>query len=517
MSAAETEIGQLSEREQEALHTYTAVTGQEPSEAIALLRRSQWNVQIAISKFFDGEGPDPVEEARAALNSPPPRPTRHTQNLMSEDLSARFSPAARAVEPVRRVETQPEDQGVYRPSFLIALLFTPFNLLYRLLYSSFQLFGSLFPFLPRLLNVTANPALQGGRRNTNGRRTLGPKDTAARFIREFEEEYGPNSFPFLENGYNMALDKAHRDLKFLLVVLLSPEHDDTSSWVRETLLSREVTEYITSSQGDLLVWGGNVQDSETYQVANSLRCSKFPFAAVIVHTPNVSSTAMSVVSRIAGNTTPTEFLAKLRGAITQNKEALDRIRASRAEQQASRSLREQQDSAYERSLAIDRERARQRREAEAARQREEQAAAERQAAEEKRQRDLQQWKQWRAQSIAAEPGPAVGDAVRISIRLPSGERVIRMFPPGAALEELYAFVECYEVLQAQPDVSSEKPEGFEHQYRFRLVSPMPRVVYELEAGGTIADKVGRGGNLLVEPIDEESEEEEEEKEEEEEV
>lgn len=525
MSAADLDLDQLSPSERTALETYTTVTGQEPAEAITLLRRSQWNVQvgapsssaeiacshptqIAISKFFDGEGPDPVEEARAAMaQSPPPRPTRQTQNLMSDDLTEQLSPATRSADLARRIDTQPEDQPVYRPPFLLALLFTPFNLIYRLLYSSFRLFGTLFPFLPRLFNATANPALQGARRNTTGRRPLGPQDTAARFIREFEEEHGSHSIPFMENGYNMALEKAHRELKFLLVILISPEHDDTNGWVRETLLAPETVEFLNDPQNNLLVWGGNVQDSEAYQVSNSLRCTKFPFAAVIVHTPNVSSTAMSVVGRIAGTIAPSEFMDRLRSATTSNQEPLERIRSTRAEQQASRSLREQQDSAYERSLAIDRERARQRREAEAARQREEQEAAERQSAEEQKQKDLAQWKLWRAQSVGAEPGTEVKDAVRISVRLPSGERIMRRFAPDADIEELYAVVECYEVLQDEarpPDIS--KPEGFEHQYGFRLVSPMPRVVYAVEDGGTIREKIGRGGNLLLEPIEDDEEE-----------
>ncbi|KAL2220798.1 UBX domain protein [Thermoascus aurantiacus ATCC 26904] len=514
MPADEIDIAQLSESEQAALQTYTTITGQEPAAAIPLLRRSQWNVQIAVSKFFDGEGPDPVEEARAALhNPPPPRPIRQTQNLMRDDLTRPSSLASRGVEPAPRIVTQPEDQPPYRPSFLVTLLFTPFNLLYRLLYSSFRLFGTLFPFLPRFLSFGTNTALQGVSRNASGRRPLGPKDTAARFIREFEEEYGPHSLPFLENGYNMALEKAHRELKFLLVVLLSPEHDDTSPWVRDTLLSREVSDFINDSQNDLLLWGGNVQDSEAYQVANSLRCTKFPFASVIAHTPNVSSTAMSVITRIAGNTSPSEFVSKLRTAIAQNKEPLDRVRARRAEQQAARTLREEQDSAYQRSLAQDRERARQRREAEAARQRAEQAAAERKAAAEKRAKDLQQWKRWRAQFLQNEPGPDVKDAVRVSILLPSGERVIRRFAADSSIEELYAFVECYDVLQEAGESGAvsgvEKPEGFEHKYGFRLVSPMPRAVYEVEAGGSVRERIGRGGNLLVEPIDDDDEDENE--------
>jgi FAS-associated factor 2 len=46
MSAAELDLDQLSPSERTALDTYTSVTGQDLPEAIPLLRRSQWNVQV---------------------------------------------------------------------------------------------------------------------------------------------------------------------------------------------------------------------------------------------------------------------------------------------------------------------------------------------------------------------------------------------------------------------------------------------------------------------------------------
>ena len=49
MSAAEVDLDQLSESERLALEQYTSVTGQDPAEAIPLLRRSQWNVQVSCS------------------------------------------------------------------------------------------------------------------------------------------------------------------------------------------------------------------------------------------------------------------------------------------------------------------------------------------------------------------------------------------------------------------------------------------------------------------------------------
>lgn len=45
-SSSSVDIVQLSESQREALEQFTAVTAQSPIEAIPLLRRSQWNVQV---------------------------------------------------------------------------------------------------------------------------------------------------------------------------------------------------------------------------------------------------------------------------------------------------------------------------------------------------------------------------------------------------------------------------------------------------------------------------------------
>lgn len=48
MADNEPDLGQLSSTEQDALQQYLAVTNQEVAEAIPLLQRSQWNVQVRI-------------------------------------------------------------------------------------------------------------------------------------------------------------------------------------------------------------------------------------------------------------------------------------------------------------------------------------------------------------------------------------------------------------------------------------------------------------------------------------
>lgn len=399
-----------------------------------------------------------------------------------------------------RIVPQPEDQIARRPPFVILLLLTPINLLYRLFTSAFGLFTYLFPFLPRAFRP--NPATGSGRRsNTIGRKSLKPRDAAARLKREFEEEYGENSLPFFEGGYAQALDLAKQNLKFLLVILTSPEHDDTPSFIRETILSSEVQSFLNNPDNELVFWVGDVRDSEAYQVSTALRCNKFPFTALVAHTPQQGSTSMSVLTRLTGPMPATQYVRKLQVAITSHMDQLRTVRETRNAQNFERTLRQEQDSAYERSLAQDRERARLRREAEAAAA--EQALRDKEDAEAAAARagKKRQWRLWRAKRIAPEPSPDARDVVRIALKMPEAARITRRFPADAAIEELYAFVDCYDFLgDSESAEGVSKPGAYEHEFDFRLVSTLPRVVYDPASGGTIGERVGRNGNLIVESI-----------------
>lgn len=414
------------------------------------------------------------------------------------------SPRQSHLDPAPRVVPQPESQSLTRrPPLLLSLVFTPINIIYALLARVFRFLTWAFPPLTRLLNRLGAPAQRGQRR------PLRPKDSAARFIREFVEEYGAHQLPFLETGYAQALDAAKRDLKFLLVILLSPEHDDTSSFVRQTLLDPSVQTYLSDAEGgserdrQILLWAGTVQDAEAYQVSTALNATKFPFSALICSTPSSSATSttssMSIVARLTGPMPASQYVSKLQRAVEQYAPSLDAARRKKAEVEASRSLREQQNSAYERSLATDRERARQRREEQERRAAEEKAALAAAEAAETLERNLALWRRWRASRLGPEPADGK-EVVRISLRMPDGERVVRKFARSAELEEVYAFVECCGI---DSDDDIEEPKGFKHEYGFRLVGMMPREVFDLgtNGGGTVGERLGRSANLIVERLD----------------
>lgn len=52
MADAEPDVAQLSAEQRESLQTFIAVTNAEPSAAIPLLQRSQWNVNVSSPRIL---------------------------------------------------------------------------------------------------------------------------------------------------------------------------------------------------------------------------------------------------------------------------------------------------------------------------------------------------------------------------------------------------------------------------------------------------------------------------------
>lgn len=486
--------------------------------------------QIAITKFFDGEGQDPVAEAIAAqANRPAAGSGPRFDTLLPDDpLAAVFERAGRVPEDsmwdvnphnhdprasrgrtrtpaAPRVVPQP-NPPTYRPPFFLSILFAPFRAGYSLLGLLFRSVSYILSFLPGQFRQGAiTNSMRNGWKNTNGRRMLMPTDTAARFKREFVEEYGENSLTWLDGGHAQALDTAKKEVKFLLMILMSPEHDDTEAFIKGTLLSQDVVNFMNDPANNMILWGGNVMDSEAYQVSLEYNCTKFPCSVLACLTPKEGSTRMGIIKRVSGPLPPTRYLASLTSAMDKYKPDLEGARAERVAHDFARNLRAEQDAAYERSLATDRERARQRKEAEEAAAAEERRAREEAEAAEQLEKNRQQWRKWRATTVQPEPDASVKDSVRLALNMPEDGRVVRRFNKETTLEELYAFVECYPLIKdsaasEDDDEKTTQPSDYTHKYEFRIATIMPRETLYPDEEVTIAEKMGRGGNLIVEDI-----------------
>lgn len=446
-----------------------------------------------------------MAEAMAAQNAP--RTAARHDNLQESFLASdgRSSRGSRRdrTDPAPRVV--PQQPVTHRSPWIFAPLITIVQLGWRAASGLFRTFLYVLAFLPASLRPrVVTQRISTGLMSTNGRRMLMPRDAAARFKREFDEAYGANDLPFFEGGIAQAHDLAKKELKFLLVVLMSPEHDDAEAFAKDTLLDAEVVNYVKDPTNNIILWGGNILDSETYQVAEEYNCTKFPFSALACLTPKEGSTRMGIIKRLVGPMPANTYVSELRGAMEKYGPELSGVRAERTAQQMTRNIRTEQDSAYERSLAIDRERARQRKEAAAAEASAEKRALEK-AEEAARLAELRkQWKSWRAARVMPEPPAGDTSVVRVALKMPESSgagRITRRFPQDAPMEELYAFVECHDVLQdGEAAAGGPEPAGYSHQYTFRIASTLPREVYEPSTSATMGNKIGRSGNLIVEPL-----------------
>ncbi|KAL6759300.1 ubiquitin-related domain-containing protein [Haematococcus lacustris] len=159
-----------------------------------------------------------------------------------------------------------------------------------------------------------------------------------------------------------------------------------------------------------------------------------------------------------------------------------------------RSLRWEQDQAYEESLAADKAKAdssaEAAREAAAAARRlaEEAAAAERAAAEAAAK--LKATLARKAAALVPEPAPGDPEAVTIMVRLPDGMRLSRKFKKSNALQAVFDYVDV------QHQAATYLPG------RYNLVNQFPRRVFqESDATGTLADMgIVSGTALFLEVV-----------------
>lgn len=366
-------------------------------------------------------------------------------------------------------------------------MYIPLVVFQRVALVVFVVLARLFPVVKRLTERYSQ-GRQGSRSEPKG---VDPAQVARYFISDMNTYYGnADRIEFFEGGYTSALFIANRNARFIMVYLHSDEHDDTPEFIQNTLLSPLVLDFI--KEHNILVWGGNVSNSEAYQVANAAGATKFPFVGLVAlqsktrETPEgttASSPKLSVVAKSQGLVSPEKLVSKFAEQVDKLEPTLISIRAERQQQELSRVIREQQDSAYQASLQRDR------------------LIAEQRKLEAIAKKKRLQWLQWRASNLLPEvEATAKGQFARVAIRTTTGERISRRFPKDAPLEEIYAFVELYQCGMVDNFSAVDKPDDFEFHYAFKLISPMPRAELMPSLDAQIKDdpSVWPGGNLIVE-------------------
>ncbi|KAJ2656664.1 Ubx domain-containing protein [Coemansia sp. RSA 1200] len=523
------------------------------SAAVSALRSNEWNLGQTIQSFFE---PDHNSSTTHTNEHSIVSGLRHRSTAARSDQHNGAN--SNSQRPARRTE-----RSLNRPSFaLMPLVAWPFMLFAQV--SLFFIRGFLTLIGLGRIAAAGIPGADLSGNTTSVPRNMSGLDSrdndttsdAAQIRDYFESIYGDNHPPFFADTYSRALEAARRELKYLIVILWSKEHDDSDK-IGQTLVHPDVVEFLSHSR--FIVWIGDVSRAEAYGAATRLGVTAYPFVGLAALKPEIrlgtgssSRFRLQIVARIDGlpgnmadldittGALARDLIRRLSIPIEANEQSLQAARRQQEARDADRRLREQQNAAYEASLARDRERER------LAREREESEHLQR-AEEERREQERQNWENWREQwrwatlarivrqekENSATPGgsdsdlvdeadPKNGSVGRFMLRLEDGTRLVKTFPASATMQDVFDFVETrsvakeWESLNATPYGEHldmiQPPEGYKHEYDFALISQFPRVVFD-DTSAVLGEVMSAKGlwpsaALIVEPIFESEDEHE---------
>lgn len=466
----------LTPAQEATLREFIEVTQLQNDIALAesLLVSVEWKLEDALSLHFDGNQAPPESAYPGSASRIHGAPSMSLMDELNQDLTTSQAP---------RTPPEPVSRDIPAESVLAAFL-RPIYLGARMLNGLFCLFGWIFPFLPRLIGYsTLGPASN----------SIGPKQRAHRHLDWFKEAFCAHDVQFFEGGYLDALSKSKEELRYLILIITSSDHVDMPAFAK-VISNPKFLDYVSSK--NILVWAGSVKDSEGYQLANGLEVTSFPFLGFVAPSPKTSQSNTVVMASLLkkngydGYTTES-LVRSFDELMEEHSPKILALELDRRQRDSAREIRSEQDAAYERSLQQDRarqveiQRLSSIQEDEARRVREEETArllyVER----------LEQWKSWKAFELSTEP--PVDGSTRVSIRLNTGERVIRRFNASDSVRTIYEFVMSH---GAEP--SCVELTDFEPVFDFCLVSPMPRMVVELSDTAIVeVPAIWPNGTLVV--------------------
>jgi FAS-associated factor 2 len=207
---------------------------------------------------------------------------------------------------------------------------------------------------------------------------------------------------------------------------------------------------------------------------------------------------------------------------------LEGLRLAAAERSRDRALREEQDAAFEESARRDREKEARRMEEERRTAELEKAAVERQrAADEARARISDARDRWRREArqalVPLEESPPNVDPIRMTIRLPDGQRLVRLVARNSTVTSLYCLVDAHffptDVTETEIEASVAENnlreliqlsgQPVEAWWGFSLFTAYPRQAIPWRSAVRLAD-IGLeiGGQIVVEMVSKEEEKDE---------
>lgn len=371
----------------------------------------QWNLEMAVQDQFN------QNEGRAPVAPPPPATPGQFQTQDQQVRELTRPVPLNVFHPNQRIYYA---SAVRRPmdwiTWLKWLFALPFTFTFQTVIDIFVFFYRFFVPDPRS-------------------RITDPYGDVRAFIDKFEELYGFVHPHFERMTCSQALQKAKTEFRFLIVYLTDFSNEECRSFNTNCLVNPEVYEYINNNA---LFWGCSVETPEGFRITKILRTRYEPFVAVVCLRDN----RLTVVGRIEGAQTAEAFLQRIRRIINDNTSYVRAARSEADDRNLSRLLRDQQDDAYQQSLRKDREKAKEKAAEELKKQQEAEAIKLQKDLKKQKKAETKLLKQTMKDSFPPELDANETDALPIAFKMPSGERVNRVFNCHDSLHLLRNYVYC---------------------------------------------------------------------------
>uniref|UniRef100_A0A8R1TRL7 UBX domain-containing protein n=1 Tax=Onchocerca volvulus TaxID=6282 RepID=A0A8R1TRL7_ONCVO len=389
-----------------SINSFKEVCAVDEKLAKDFLVYNNWNLEAAVQHFFHTGGRLEEEEEQNVLNAENELRHRHVQvnEPSTSQTTNQHSSSPRVKVPLRRRSPVPQTWF----EWTITIIKLPFFIVYQ---SLFDLLRSLFRAPP--LAVADS------------------RGDVRHFIDEFNARFGgsTNGILFFNGSYDDAINECKNSLRFMIVYLHNPSHESCDRFVRETLLSYQMKQFL--DRNDILLWGVSVRSQEGYKVSMALRENTYPFLGLLC----MRETRMVLVLRLEGEYELEPMLFTIQTSIDENRSYLDAIRNERHQREVNNRILREQESDYQRSLAADRARLNERRRVESERKMAEMKKAEEKKKEQEKKEKLDAIRMKLASELP--PESQAPDCIRVSVRFPNGERFERRFDVTNSLELLF--------------------------------------------------------------------------------
>ncbi|GMR33496.1 hypothetical protein PMAYCL1PPCAC_03691 [Pristionchus mayeri] len=259
-----------------------------------------------------------------------------------------------------------------------------------------------------------------------------PRGDVARFIAKYQEHYAHSvqyQVPFSQDTFMEACQRAKRELRALIVFIHDENSHESSTFLRDALSSQLVGALITSN--NLHVWGISTATPEGARVASQLRARSYPTLCLMMARDG------RMITNLRLSAMPAERLAtNLSMGINMIEMHLRQLRAAQMRREEDSRIRAEQEQEYKEALAADRKKKedKERKEREA---REKEEAAKRAEEEREECRRIIEEKREHLRSFRCGETAVEGEAVRVQIRFPSGEKTERKFSLEDTVEALF--------------------------------------------------------------------------------